>query len=227
MKRRLYLLYIIGVLCGIPASAQESNMRQVYEQAEEDYNIGRIDQAMTLLSDNLSNFQGALKQSAYRLMALCSLGQDNTQEAEAYAKELLKAAPYYTPLPQDPIRFADMIARIKYGSTATVTTASSQAESLDEVPVPVTLITEDMIRASGARHLKELLVLYVPGMTNVECNEEMNIAMRGIYSSGQEKILIMLNGHRLNSYSTNVARPDFSISLEKIRQIEVDRKSVV
>ena len=223
MKRRLYLLYIIGVLCGIPASAQESNMRQVYEQAEEDYNIGRIDQAMTLLSDNLSNFQGALKQSAYRLMALCSLGQDNTQEAEAYAKELLKAAPYYTPLPQDPIRFADVIARIKYGSTATVTTASSQAESLDEVPVPVTLITEDMIRASGARHLKELLVLYVPGMTNVECNEEMNIAMRGIYSSGQEKILIMLNGHRLNSYSTNVARPDFSISLEKIRQIEVLR----
>lgn len=207
----------------IPAPAQESNMRQVYEQAEEAYSIGRIEQAMTLLSDNISNFQGALKQSAYRLMVLCSLGQDNIQEAESFAKELLKAAPYFTPSAQDPIRFTDMINRIKSGSTATITTASSQAESLDEVPVPVTLITEDMIRISGARNLKELLIDYVPGMTNVECNEEMNIAMRGIYSSGQEKILIMLNGHRLNSYSTNVARPDFSISLEKIKQIEVLR----
>ena len=30
----------------------------------------------------------------------------------------------------------------------------------------------------------------------------------------------MLNGHRLNSYSTNAASPDFSISLEKVKQIE-------
>ena len=29
--------------------------------------------------------------------------------------------------------------------------------------------------------------------------------MRGIYSNTQEKILIMLNGHRLNSYATNTA----------------------
>ena len=64
--------------------------------------------------------------------------------------------------------------------------------------MPVTLITEEMIQISGARNLKELLITYVPGMTNVECNEEMNIAMRGVYSSGQEKILFMLNGHRLN-----------------------------
>ena len=218
-----FKVILLCLLCSFHAFAQESNMRQIYEQAEEDYNIGRIEQAMTLLGNNIDKFQGGLKQSAYRLMVLCSLGQDKSQEAEAYAKELLKAAPFYTPLAQDPIRFTDMINRIKSGSSATITTASSQAESLDEVPVPVTLITEEMIRLSGARNLKELLILYVPGMTNVECNEEMNIAMRGIYSSGQEKILIMLNGHRLNSYSTNVARPDFSISLEKIKQIEVLR----
>ena len=60
-------------------------------------------------------------------------------------------------------------------------------------------------------------------MTDIASNEEMNVAMRGIYSSGQEKILIMLNGHRLNSYSTNTASPDFSISLEKVKQIEVLR----
>ena len=64
---------------------------------------------------------------------------------------------------------------------------------------------------------------YVPGMTDVASNDEQNIAMRGIYSSYQEKILILLNGHRLNSYSTNTATPDFSISLEKVKQIEVLR----
>ena len=98
-----------------------------------------------------------------------------------------------------------------------------EEESVDEAPVPVTLISEQMIKMSGARNLKELLIAYVPGMSHVECNEEMNVAMRGIYSSGQEKILIMLNGHRLNSYSTNVARPDFAMSLDKVKQIEVLR----
>ena len=224
MKRRLHLIiYIVSILYCIPASAQDSNMRQVYEQAEEAYSIGRIEQAMALLNNNIDNFQGGLKQSAYRLMALCNLGMDKTVEAENYAKELLKLAPYYSPSAQDPLRFSDIINRIKLGTAATIITASNQAESLEEVPVPVTLITEEMIQISGARNLKELLITYVPGMTNVECNEEMNIAMRGVYSSGQEKILFMLNGHRLNSYGTNVARPDFSMSLDKVKQIEVLR----
>ena len=79
MKRRLHLIiYIVSMLYCIPASAQESNMRQVYEQAEEAYSIGRIEQAMTLLNNNIDNFQGGLKQSAYRLMALCNLGMDKT-----------------------------------------------------------------------------------------------------------------------------------------------------
>ena len=63
----------------------------------------------------------------------------------------------------------------------------------------------------------------MPGLNIIDCNDDINIAMRGIYSSTQEKILIMLNGHRLNSYATNTAAPDFSISLENVKQIEVLR----
>ena len=154
----------------IPGMAQESNMRQVYQQAEEAYNIGRIEQAMTLLNDNLDYFQGALKQSAYRLMALCNLGLDKTAEAESCVSVLLHADPYYTPSAQDPIRFTDLVNHMKSGHAMTITTASNQEESLDEAPVPVTLITEEMIQTNGARNLKELLIAYVPGMTNVECN---------------------------------------------------------
>jgi iron complex outermembrane receptor protein len=116
-----------------------------------------------------------------------------------------------------------MVEDVKSGRTATITTASSQAEVLAEVPVPTTLITEEMIRNSGARNLQEVLATFVPGMTAVDCNDDINIAMRGIYSNGQEKILIMLNGHRLNSYCTNIAAPDYSIGLEKLKQIEVLR----
>ena len=47
--------------------------------------------------------------------------------------------------------------------------------------------------------------------------------MHGIYNVAQDKILIMLNGHRLNSRSTNAEAPDFRNSLDKIKQIEVLR----
>ena len=136
---------------------------------------------------------------------------------------VLAENPYYSTTSEDPQRFIDMVNRIKSGRGSTITTASSQEENLEESPVPVTLITEDMIRISGARNLKEVLLAYVPGMTSVDCNDDINIAMRGIFSQGQEKMLILLNGHRLNSYATNVASPDFSISLDKVKQIEVLR----
>ena len=225
MIRRLHLIIYMALLLlsGQHISAQVNTMRQIYAEADENYQIGRIDEARTLLQSHIGIFSGTLRQSAYRLLALCSLGQDNDADAEKYVSLLLKDDPYYSPSAQDPIRFVDLVEKFKSGNALTITTASNQAENIDESPVPVTLITEEMISNSGARNLKELLIAYVPGMTNVECNEQMNITMRGIYNSGQEKILIMLNGHRLNSYATNVASPDYSISLEKIKQVEVLR----
>lgn len=80
-----------------------------------------------------------------------------------------------------------------------------------------------MIKAIDARCLKEVLLTYVPGIACVESNEEMNIAMRGVYSSGQENILIMLDGQRMNSYITNAISPDYAISMAKVKQIEVLR----
>ena len=104
-----------------------------------------------------------------------------------------------------------------------VVTASQQKESLAEVPVPVTVITDEAIKLSGARNLRDLLVLFVPNMTLSQDHNEMNVAMRGVYASSQQKILVMLNGHRLNSRVYSEANPDYSISLEKIKQIEILR----
>lgn len=211
------------LLTVLPVGGQENTTRQIYYQAESEYNVGRIEQALTILEDNIKKFSGNTQQSAYRLMALCWLGLDDNEKAEEWTRNLLSQDPYYTASSQDPQRFIDLVESIKLGLTAKITTASSQAETLAEVPVPTTLITEDMIRNCGARNLQEVLAAYVPGMNIVDCNDDINIAMRGIYSNGQEKILIMLNGHRLNSYCTNIASPDYSLSLEKIKQIEVLR----
>ena len=219
------ILIILIILCAssLKALAQESSLRQIYTQAENDYNLGRIEQASTALLDHMKAFQGNLRESSIRLLVLCWLGLDETEKAEEWTARLLTEDPYYTASSQDPQRFIDMVENIKRGLTAKITTASSHAETLAEVPVPTTLITEDMIRNCGGQNLQEVLAAYVPGMNIVDCNDDINIALRGIYSNSQEKILIMLNGHRMNSYCTNIASPDFSVSLEKIKQIEVLR----
>ncbi|WP_448549507.1 TonB-dependent receptor plug domain-containing protein [Thalassotalea fusca] len=104
-----------------------------------------------------------------------------------------------------------------------VSVASLTQEKISQTPVPISVITSRMITQSGATSLKQLLVTYVPGFTNVTDQNEINIAARGIFTSAQQKILILLNGHRLNSRSYSMAAPDHSISLDKIKQIEILR----
>lgn len=222
MKIRTYLILIIAVWFSIPMAAQDDS-RQLYIQAEENYNMGRIEEAKRMLENDIGSIPSSYRLRTYRLLSLCSLALDQEVEAEEYAEKMLAEDPHYTPTIDYPPRFIDLVSNLRKGLAATITTASSQAENLNEVPVPTTLITEEMIRNSGARNLQEVLAAYVPGMHIVDCNDDINIAMRGIFSNGQEKILIMLNGHRLNSYATNIAAPDFSISLDKVKQIEVLR----
>ena len=224
IKRYLFLLLSFTIFFNCPTFAQDnSKMREVLVQAENDYRIGRIEQAREALIHNLAGFHGNLRQNALRLIALSYLACFDMEQTQKYATLMLQENPYYTPSANDPATFADMVNDIKAGMTATITTASSQAESLAEVPVPTALITEQMIHDCGGRNLQEVLAAYVPGMNLIDCDDDINIAMRGIYSNTQEKILIMLNGHRLNSHATNTAAPDFSISLEKVKQIEVLR----
>ena len=223
MRKSLYLFIYIAILCVGTAHAQDdSRARNVYVQAERDFQTGRTEQARDSLMHHLKAFQGNLRQNALRLIALTYLENFDIKQTEQYAEMLLKQNPYYTVSSQDPPEFADIIGRIKASMTATVTTASSQAETIEEAPLPVTLITEEMIRDCGARDLRELLTNYVPGMVPNE-SVEPTVIVRGAFSEAQDKILIMLNGHRLNDYSTNVGRMDYSMSLSKVKRIEVVR----
>jgi len=111
----------------------------------------------------------------------------------------------------------------KLGWLQEVEVASGQAEPLREVPGPITVITSQMIKDIGAKNLKDVLITYVPGITFVQDHNEVNVAGRGVYTSSQQKMLMMLNGHRLNSRSFLSANPDYSISLNKVECIEVLR----
>lgn len=216
------LFFLLALLCATAGQAQEEVTNQSsYEEAEKEFQIGHIDQAIQLLDQHINSYEGTLLVSAYRLLALCHLAQDNQQKATQYVSLLLKENPYYSSTLNDPERFADMI-RAQRSGKVTLVTASHQAETLEEAPVPVTIITEEMIRAIHARDLRDVLCAYVPGMTPVE-GEEANLSMRGINAYSQENILILLNGHRLNSRSTNSESPDYRINLEKLKQIEVLR----
>lgn len=217
-KRYISILLFLLIACAVKAQ----NETRLYESALEAYEYGLFEEADSLLRDSVNTFKGESQINAYRLLALCNLNMDRPEVAEAWVTRLLSVDPYYR-VYNDVPRYAEMVERIKRGKTLTITTASSQAESLNEVPVPVTLITEQMIKDCGADNLRDVLATYVPGMNIIEGNSEMNITMHGLYSSRQEKMLIMINGHRLNGRSSNAQAPDYGISLDKIKQIEVLR----
>ncbi|MBI5545445.1 MAG: TonB-dependent receptor [Deltaproteobacteria bacterium] len=127
------------------------------------------------------------------------------------------------PAPERSLSEEDYFQKMDDLTQITVVSASRQEEPLGEAPVPVTVITADMIRSIGARTLQDVLLAYVPGMTLVADHNEMYSAMHGVYASAQQKILVLLNGHRLNSRAYSMADFDHSISLDRIKQIEVLR----
>ena len=224
-RRRFSTIVFVLLLTILSASAQENTPRQIYEQAEAEYNIGRILIAKNMLKDCVHDLSGTYRLGGYRLLSLCCLALDQFEEAHHYAELVLKENPYYTPTVEYPPRFLDLIKEIKQGRIATITTASSQSESINEAPVPITIITAEMIEELGNnKNLNQILAAYVPGMTEVTAyNPGKNLAMHGAYGNDQELILIMENGHRLNSRFNNVGVTGYSVSTEKIDHIEVLR----
>ena len=214
-------VFLFFTLLPLSSFAQSPETVQDYSTAYRYYQIGRLDSCEAYSRKVISTGSGMLKTSAYRLMALSLLEKGDLVNAGLIVDRLLAYNPYFTPAISDPQRFIDMINERKQ-LEAGITTASRQAESIEESPVPVTLITEAMIRHSGAQTLQELLCLFVPGMSIAE-GLEANIAMHGITGISQEKILFLQDGHRLNGYSTNAEAPDYRNSLDKIQQIEVLR----
>lgn len=220
MRHIAIILLLLSAVISMKAQTSADKKYSISD-FQEYYAAGYIDEMRDTIAAYMKTFSGQEKIEALHLLSLCCLAQDEPEAAELYARQLLKEDPFYRASFNDNPRFVDLLQSLKTGA-ATVTSASQLAETLEEVPVPTTLITEEMIENSGCTNLQDLLCLYVPGMTKIE-GDETNIAMHGVYGTFQEKILVMLNGHRLNSRTTNSETLDFRHSLAKIKQIEVLR----
>jgi len=213
----LLLCFLLSVCTPL---VQAQTTVQQFQQAQEAYSLGHFEEADSLLTLIAPSLTGSERIDAYKMLSLISLQLEDPERAELYAHKLVMLDPYYTAYDESP-RFNDLIEQLKIGRSS-FSTGSQQSESLEEVPVPFTLITDEMIRHSGARTISDLLLLYVPGMSIVAGSEDI-IAMRGIHSMSQSSILVLLDGHRMNSYSLNSMPLDYRIDLDKVHQVEVLR----
>lgn len=108
---------------------------------------------------------------------------------------------------------------------AYVITASKVLELKDRSIATVSLITQEQIRALGAKDLQDVLYT-IPGITTTQSPwGAKQITLRGIGTEFSEKVLILLNGHPLDHDITNGGSTDIydNIALDNVKRIEIVR----
>jgi outer membrane receptor protein involved in Fe transport len=106
-----------------------------------------------------------------------------------------------------------------------LTTGSFLDLDLANSPFSMTLIQRQQIENSGARHLSELLEIYVPGFQYM-INKWNGIiwGMRGVANDRNSKFIFLVNGHKLNSQARDGAVTDLTLGLlGDVERVEVLR----
>ena len=89
------------------------------------------------------------------------------------------------------------------------------------LPVYITTITEDQIRNSGAKHMADLMEIYVPDLMYL-LHTQVRIGSRGIINDRQEKTLVLVNGHCINQKTAIGATLEFTNwDLNDIERIDI------
>lgn len=92
-------------------------------------------------------------------------------------------------------------------------------------PLSMTVIDRDKIEVSGARHLSELLEIYVPGFQYM-FNKWNGIlwGMRGVANDRNTKFIVLVNGHKMNTEARDGFFQETSLGLfGEVERIEVLR----
>ena len=111
--RKLFLIALLSLLHVVPTEAQNDDSRQLLTDAENAYQIGKIEEVMDILQGKVGSMNSALKLRAYRLLSLCALAIEQPEKAREYAIKMLSENPYYTPTVDYPPRFIDLVKDIK------------------------------------------------------------------------------------------------------------------
>lgn len=109
-------------------------------------------------------------------------------------------------------------------SVPRVLTPARLDQPISEVPASVTVIDRELIRASGARELYEVLRL-VPGMSVAKTDGNVpEVAYHGTQARDQRRMLVLIDGRSV--YQPGFARVswnDLPITLQDVERIEVTR----
>ena len=106
-----------------------------------------------------------------------------------------------------------------------ITTGSFLDLDLMKSPLSMTIITREMVRTSGARHMSELLDIYVPGfLYNFNKWNGTQWGMRGVSNDRNTKIIYLVNGHKLNTQTRDGFQSELVLGLlGDIERVEVLR----
>ncbi len=153
---------------------------------------------------------------SYMLMAMLGLGWMTVSQASAADNEIPES---------QKIAQLDSDLSLLFDEDELFISATQSARTLGKAPAIATVITDQQLRNMGARNIFDALVT-VPGfgysyLSNF--STESDIEVRGL-KSHMEKVLLMIDGHRINTPyfgSFNHLFDEFPI--EQIQRIEVIR----
>ena len=100
-----------------------------------------------------------------------------------------------------------------------VVSASLREENLSDAPAPMYIVTSQQIKKRGYSTLKDVME-DIPGYVDLSDTNENIAGVRGAFASTTNKILIMINGHRMNSLSLGRYNTDQFIGMDSVERIE-------
>jgi outer membrane receptor for ferrienterochelin and colicins len=103
-----------------------------------------------------------------------------------------------------------------------VSTVSLSEQKIEDAPGIVSVITHDDLENHGIRTVREALIM-VAGFSPLQNDDEQILAVRGIFATTNQKILLLRDGHSLNEANLDIPQTDYSLSIENIKKIEIIR----
>ncbi len=106
-----------------------------------------------------------------------------------------------------------------------ITSGSFLDLDLKNSALSLTVINQDQIHLSGARHLSELLEIYVPGFQYMYNKWNGVIwGMRGVAADRNTKFIFLVNGHKMNTEARDGANMELDLGmLGDIERVEIIR----
>ena len=100
-----------------------------------------------------------------------------------------------------------------------IVSASLREESLSKAAAPMYVVTSREIKERGYSTLKDVMD-DVPGYVDLSDSNENIVGVRGAYASTTNKILILIDGHRMNSLALGRYNTDQFIGMDSVDRIE-------